>query len=119
MHYQHKSQLLPPHSYVSNQIVEVNTRKLETVLVGKNVEFTKIDGAAPTYKELRSALWEASGARTYPQLFIDGKVVAGGNFDDLQVLSTLAVQLSLSFNLLSDSNAHLGIDLPPIAQPAL
>jgi len=54
--------------------------------VGKNVEFTKIDGAAPTYKELRSALWEASGARTYPQLFIDGKVVAGGNFDDLQVL---------------------------------
>lgn len=77
-------------SYVSNQIVEVNTRKLETILQGKCVVVTKIDGAAQENKELRSALWEKSGVRSYPQLFLDGEVVGGGNFDDLQELSEQA-----------------------------
>eukprot|EP00962_Isochrysis_galbana_P045689 scaffold18100_cov149-Isochrysis_galbana.AAC.1 len=75
------------HSYASNQIVEVNTRRLESVLLGKNVNYTKIDGAAPASKDLRSAMWEASGVRGYPQLFIDGKVIGGGTFDELQELS--------------------------------
>mmetsp|Transcript_21385 Transcript_21385/g.69016 ORF Transcript_21385/g.69016 Transcript_21385/m.69016 type:complete len:102 (-) Transcript_21385:718-1023(-) len=73
-------------SYASNQIVEVNTRRLESVLLGKNVNYTKIDGAAPASKDLRSAMWEASGVRGYPQLFIDGKVIGGGTFDELQEL---------------------------------
>jgi glutaredoxin len=72
---------------VSNQIVEVNTRRLESALLAKNVTYTKIDGAAPDAKELRSAMWEASGVRGYPQLFIDGKVIGGGTFDQLQELS--------------------------------
>ena len=42
-------------------------------------------------------MWEKSGVRGYPQLFLNGEVVGGGNFDDLQNLSE---QASRSYTLL-------------------
>ncbi|KAL1500000.1 hypothetical protein AB1Y20_012677 [Prymnesium parvum] len=71
-------------SYVSNQLFEVAWRKLETTLDGRRVAFTKIDGAAPEHKALRTKLWEISGKRDYPQVFVDGAYQGG--MDDIQEL---------------------------------
>lgn len=69
----------------NNQIWIVNMRKLETMLDGLGVEFEKVDGADAANKDLRTAMWAASGARSYPQLFLDGKPAAGnGTLDDIQ-----------------------------------
>ena len=66
-------------SYVSNQLFEVNWRKLETTLQNKHVDATKIDGADPEMKAVRSALWEISGKREYPLVFVRSD--ASDNFD--------------------------------------
>ena len=66
-------------SYVSNQLFEVNWRKLETTLQNKHVDATKIDGADPEMKAVRSALWEISGKREYPLVFVWSD--ASDNFD--------------------------------------
>lgn len=58
-------------SYVSSPLFEVAWRKLQTTLDGKSCQYQKIDGAAPENKEARTALWEISGVRGYPQVFAD------------------------------------------------
>ena len=57
-------------SYASNQLFEVAWRKVETQLKSKSIDYVPIDGANPDNKDLRIALWEVSGKRTYPQVFI-------------------------------------------------
>ncbi len=58
-------------SYISSPLFEVAWRKLETTLEGRKVSYEKVDGADPERKALRTALWELSGERKYPQVFID------------------------------------------------
>ena len=49
----------------------------------------KVDGADPDSRDTRNALWEVSGARGYPQMFIrgeDGNHVFVGDYDALELL---------------------------------
>ena len=45
----------------------------------KNVGYVGVDGALPARKNAREALWEVSGSKEYPQVFIDKRYV--GDFE--------------------------------------
>ena len=45
----------------------------------KGVGYIGVDGALPTRKNAREALWEVSGIKDYPQVFIDKRYV--GDYD--------------------------------------
>ena len=97
--------------------LEVNWRKLETTLQNKHVDATKIDGADPEMKAVRSALWEISGKREYPLVFVWSD--ASDNFDciggadEIQLVSARTLLFCLLFCYLADSRA-----LCPCAQRA-
>jgi len=73
-------------SMVTNQLFEVAWRKLETTLKGKAVTFTPIDGADADNKPKRSALWDVSTERKYPQVFFvtDSDIRFVGDMDKIQ-----------------------------------
>ncbi len=61
----------------TDQIQIVNTRRLEDALIGKKMNFDKVDGALAENKGLRDILFGISGQRgKYPQCFI----AEGNNF---------------------------------------
>ena len=89
-------------SYVSNQLFEVDWRKLNTTLHGKKartahaqlaaarrrtilvaraqVDFIEFDGAAKENKEKRSAFFAIAGVGVkYPLVFLDNQYVGGMN----------------------------------------
>jgi len=75
-------------STVTNQLFEVAWRKLETTLKGQGMTngagYDLIDGADPESKALRTALWEVSKTRSYPQVFLKNEFV--GDMDGIQEL---------------------------------
>lgn len=55
----------------TDQVVMVNTRRLEDSLKGKKLVFDKVDGVLPENKEVRDKLFAISGQRgKYPQCFV-------------------------------------------------
>ena len=55
----------------TDQIQVVNSRRLEDAMIGRKVQFEKVDGSYPDNKELRDVLFGVSGQRgKYPQCFI-------------------------------------------------
>ena len=56
--------------------------------MGEGAGYTLVDGADPELKPVRSALWELSGQREYPQVFVhrDGVCSFVGNMDAIQEL---------------------------------
>ena len=69
------------------QLFEVGWRKLETTFDNKNLDYLKVDGVNDP--ELRKQLWEISGARNYPQVFVpsDGALKFVGGMDEIQEVS--------------------------------
>eukprot|EP01038_Epipyxis_sp_PR26KG_P012135 gene12135-16246_t len=77
-------------SISTDQIQAVNSRRLEDVLLGKQIEFLVVDGADPSVKELRDKLFAVSTIRgKYPQCFIeesDGNFKFVGLWEDIESL---------------------------------
>jgi glutaredoxin-related protein len=69
-------------SGTNNQLFTTAWHRLETILDGRGLTYDKIDGADPEMKEVRGALWEISGDRKYPQVFVEGKFI--GDADQIQ-----------------------------------
>lgn len=62
-------------SIVSSKRSVEEWHMLEVLLRGKSVGFHGVDGSLPHCKAAREALWAVSGARGYPQVFVDNKYV--------------------------------------------
>ena len=61
-------------SLATDQIQVVNSRRLEDALVGRKIQFEKVDGSMVEQKELRDVLFSVSGQRgKYPQCFLKGE----------------------------------------------
>ena len=77
-------------SLSTDQIVVVNTRRLEDVLRGKKLIHDKVDGVLPENKEVRDKLFSISGQRgKYPQCFIadgEGNYRFVGMWDEVESL---------------------------------
>src|SRR5690348_16044518 len=77
-------------SLSADQIVVVNTRRLEDVLKGKKLKHIKIDGVLQENKEIRDTLFNVSGIRgKYPQCFIaddDNNYRFVGMWDEIESL---------------------------------
>lgn len=77
-------------SLSTDQIVVVNTRRLEDVLKGKKLSHDKVDGVLPENKEVRDKLFSVSGQRgKYPQCFIvdgEGNYRFVGIWDEVESL---------------------------------
>eukprot|EP00306_Pavlova_sp_CCMP459_P013541 CAMPEP_0185184550 /NCGR_PEP_ID=MMETSP1140-20130426/2649_1 /TAXON_ID=298111 /ORGANISM="Pavlova sp., Strain CCMP459" /LENGTH=93 /DNA_ID=CAMNT_0027750629 /DNA_START=15 /DNA_END=296 /DNA_ORIENTATION=+ len=69
-------------SYGSNQVQVTQTRKLVDLFALKKVAFEQVDGVEDA--ETRNQLWEKSGKRGYPQLFVKGEYF--GDVDKIQEL---------------------------------
>ena len=69
-------------------VSQVAWRKLETTLSGRDVAYVAVDGASSP--PVRKALWEISGKREYPQVFLPsegGAHTFAGGMDDIQEVS--------------------------------
>lgn len=65
----------------SNALQVAETRKLVDLLLNKKVTFEQIDGSSDA--DLRNKMWEKSGKRSYPQIFLNGEF--WGDLDMIQV----------------------------------
>jgi len=79
-------------SMPSTTIIEGNQASLRNIFKSKlKVPIGEVDGVVPENKDVRSALFAASGKRgAYPQVFIkeaDGKYTSVGDFDEVQGLT--------------------------------
>jgi len=68
-------------SYGSNHVQVTGTRKVIDLFDNKKVAYVQVDGASDV--DTRNRLWEKSGKRSYPQVFVNGEYV--GDHDVLQV----------------------------------
>lgn len=77
-------------SLASDQIQVVNSRRLEDSLIGRKVQFDKVDGSLAENKEVRDALFASSGQRgKYPQCFLKneaGEYEFVGLWDEVEAL---------------------------------
>lgn len=64
-----------------NALQVAETRKLVDMLENKKVIFEQVDGSSQP--ELRNKMWEKSGKRAYPQIFLNGEF--WGDLDMIQV----------------------------------
>lgn len=71
-----------------NALQVAETRKLVDLLENKKVIFEQVDGSSQP--ELRNKMWEKSGKRTYPQIFLHGEF--WGDLDMIQVRRAFAFQ---------------------------
>merc|ERR1711991_241588 len=60
-------------SYGGNLAQEKHTNKVNDWCEIKKLDVEKVDGADPDSRDTRNTLWEVSGARGYPQMFIRGE----------------------------------------------
>lgn len=68
-------------SYGSNHVQVTGTRKVLDLFENKKVAYVQVDGSSDV--DTRNQLWEKSGKRSYPQVFIKGEYV--GDHEYLQV----------------------------------
>jgi glutaredoxin len=70
----------------SSLLQSAETRKLVDLLTQKKLAFELVDGSAVESRDRRNEMWEKSGKRSYPQVFLNGQFF--GDLDTIQVCAT-------------------------------
>eukprot|EP01115_Flamella_aegyptia_P015144 TRINITY_DN907_c0_g1_i1.p1 TRINITY_DN907_c0_g1~~TRINITY_DN907_c0_g1_i1.p1 ORF type:complete len:108 (+),score=31.61 TRINITY_DN907_c0_g1_i1:31-354(+) len=78
-------------SSVGGNLVQMKrTQKIDQWLASiPNLNVDKVDGAVAENKDTRTALWECSGQRGYPQLYIrdgEGNLTFIGDYEEIEYL---------------------------------
>ena len=92
----------------SNQVQLAETRKLVDLLTQKKLAFELVDGSAVESRDRRNEMWEKSGKRSYPQVFLNGEV-----FGDLDTIQVRAPTSHRSRCAASPPRARLSPERPP------
>ncbi|KAL1529039.1 hypothetical protein AB1Y20_000002 [Prymnesium parvum] len=61
----------------SRPVREVESRRTRLLLNSKKIDFVEIDGALPEHRQVREALWQLAGTRSYPLIFLDQTLLGG------------------------------------------
>lgn len=67
----------------SSLLQSAETRKLIDLLTQRKLAFELVDGSAAESRDKRNEMWEKSGKRSYPQVFLNGEFF--GDLDTIQV----------------------------------